>query len=97
MRRTITFKTLQADDLAIAHRSAIEPEKVGQIWAEHYPSRCVDHVSNQICSLICLVLRQRAVLETVSGNIAASLALVIGAAGIPLEQFSECDAEVKQR
>jgi hypothetical protein len=95
MRRTTTFKTLQADDLAIAHRSAIEPEKVGQIWAEHYPSRGIDLISNQICSLICLVLRQRAVLEA-GGNIAASLARVIRAAGIPLEQFSEYEAEVKQ-
>ena len=73
----------------------MEPEKIGQIWAAHYSDRGSDPGSGQICSLICLMLRQRAVLEIEAGNFAVRLARALAAAGIPIEQFDACEAEIK--
>jgi hypothetical protein len=95
MNRT-TFKNLLPEDLGIGPTAVMEPREVGRIWAEHYPNHRNDHVSGQICALICSLVRELARLEIGSGNLTMRVAKVLGAAGIPIEQFDDCEAEVKK-
>jgi len=45
---------------------------------------------------ICSLLRELATLE-VDGDYETRLARVLGSAGIPMDEFRECDAESKQQ
>jgi hypothetical protein len=71
----------------------VDPIEIGQIWAEHYPNRRTDRGSRQVCRLICYLLRELARSDIGGGNSLARLARVLGAAGIPMEQFDVCEAE----
>jgi hypothetical protein len=73
----------------------MENSEIGQIWAEHYPRHRDDRVASQVCRLICLLIRQMAKSDVGGGNLVVRLARVLGAAGIPIEQFDEVEASGK--
>jgi hypothetical protein len=75
--------------------TAMKSQEVGRIWKRHYPHRD-EQASHDICVSICSLLRELATLE-VDGDYETRLARVLGSAGIPMDEFKECDAESKQQ
>ena len=67
---------------------------MGQIWAKHYSKHHSNPDSHHICMLICCLVRAEATMGF--GMLAAKIARILGEAGIPIEQFDECEAEPKQ-
>jgi hypothetical protein len=69
--------------------------EIGLIWAEHYSNYRHDHVSRQMCTLICSFLRQLARREIGCGSPTMRLTKILDSARIPIEQLEECEAEAK--
>ncbi len=90
-----TFKNLQADD-PVSPSAGMELREMGLMWTKHYLKHRSHPDSHQICRVICSLVRAEARLEIGGGNLTMRLAKVLGAAGIPMEQFDECEAEAKQ-
>jgi hypothetical protein len=69
----------------------MEPTEMGQMWVKHYHQRRSNEHSHYICTLICSLVRAEANLKI--GNRKAIIAGMLDEAGIPIEQFEDCEAE----
>ena len=72
----------------------MKPAEIGRLWAEHYPNRHSDHVSGQMCTLICSLLRELARREIGCASPTMRLNKILDSARIPIEQLEECEEEV---
>jgi hypothetical protein len=68
----------------------MEPGEMGRIWAAHYYKHHSNVDSHRICTSICSLIRAQA---STNVNLKATLARILGEAGISMEQFEECEAE----
>ena len=67
--------------------------ELGRIWAKHYPNRHNDHVSSELCTLVCSLVRHLARIEIGCGTPSTRLANILNSTGIATEQFEEWEAE----
>src|SRR5258707_14128650 len=72
----------------------MKSRELGRIWKNHYPHGD-DHKYHVICISICSLLRSFATLEA-DGSYETRITRGLSLAGIPMEQFKECEAESKQ-